>query len=286
VSAAANRSECLAWNGETGERWIADAERRDRVLRPVSEVLLRAGRLQPGEAVLDVGCGCGALALDASRAVGRSGSVLGVDISDTMLSVALQRIAEPGFGNISLLQADAQTHAFEPACHDVAISRFGTMFFDDPRAAFDNIASALVPGGRLCIATWQPLVANEWLMVPGAALLEFGSLPSSGDDGVPGMFAQSDPTTITAALHGSGFTDVTVEAATVPMRLGADADEAADYLADTGMGRTVLDPLAPHQQQAALDAVRDALRDHQTPDGVILGGGILVTSAGSRSRPR
>ena len=279
MSAAANRSEYLAWNGESGERWIADAERRDRVLRPVSDVLLRAGRLQPGEAVLDVGCGCGALALDASRAVGRAGWVLGVDFSDAMLGIARRRIADAGFGNISLLQADAQTQAFEPASHDIAISRFGTMFFDDPRAAFANLASALVPRGRLCIATWQPLVANEWLMVPGAALLEYGSLPTSGDDGMPGMFAQSDPTTTTATLRGSGFTDLTVEATTVPMRLGADPDEAADYLADTGMGRAVLDPMPLHQQQAALDAVRDVLRDHQTPDGVVLGGGILVTSA-------
>lgn len=276
---AANQPEYLAWNGESGQRWIADAERRDRVLRPVSDVLLEAARPRPGEAVLDVGCGCGALALAASRMVGADGSVLGVDISEVMLGVARRRTAEHGLGNVSLVAADAQTHPFEAAHHDVAISRFGTMFFDDPLAAFDNIASALGPGGRLCFITWQPLVANEWLLVPGAALLEYGSLPDSQNDGRPGMFAQSDPNTVAAVLRGSGFTDISVEAVTVPMHLGADPDEAADYLADTGMGRAVLDTMAPHQQRAALDAVRDVLREHHTPDGVILSAGILVTSA-------
>ena len=279
MTAPANQSEYLAWNGESGERWIADADRLDRVLRPVSDVLLEAARLQPGEAVLDVGCGCGALALAASRMVGPSGSVLGVDISGVMLSVARRRIAELGLGNVSLVAGDAQTQPFEPARHDIAISRFGTMFFGDPAAAFENIARALGPGGRLCIATWQPLVANEWLMIPGAALLEYGSLPDSERDGGPGMFAQSDPTTIAAVLRGAGFSEVSVQAEAVPMHLGTDPDAAADYLVDTGMGRAVLDTIAPSEQRAALDAVRDVLRDHHSPDGVILSGGVLVATA-------
>ena len=48
------------------------------------------------------------------------------------------------------------------------------------------------PHGRLCLATWQPLIANDWLLIPGTALLRYGSLPDA-DEGGPGMFAQSEP---------------------------------------------------------------------------------------------
>ena len=71
------------------------------------------------------------------------------------------------------------------------------MFFDDPVAVFMNIGRAVLPGGRLVIATWQPLGANDWLAVPGAALLSYGTLPD-GQPGAPGMFAQAEPAALAA----------------------------------------------------------------------------------------
>ncbi len=86
------------------------------------------------------------------------------------------------------------------------------MFFDDPAAAFTNIARSIRPGGRLCIATWQPLGANDWLAIPGAALLRHGTPPEPVT--APGMFAQSEPGLITAVLAAAGFVDIAVTAAT------------------------------------------------------------------------
>jgi SAM-dependent methyltransferase len=234
----ANQTEYDEWNGENGRRWIADAARRDRVLQPISNALLKASGLQPDDAVLDVGCGCGATTFEASPIVGPTGAVLGMDISEVMLSVARRRVEGSGLANVSFVAADAQTHRFEPAQLDIAISRFGTMFFDDPVAAFANIARALRPAGRLCLVTWQPLAANDWLTIPGAAMLEYGTLPKAADG--PGMFAQSDPVTVTSVLRSSGFSEINVTAQALPLHLGTDPEEATDYLADTGMGRAVL----------------------------------------------
>ena len=89
------------------------------------------------------------------------------------------------------MQGDTQTHQFASK-FDVAISRFGTMFFADPVAAFANIGRALRPQGRLCLATWQPLAANDWLTIPGAALLRYGTIPESVPSG-PGMSANPIP---------------------------------------------------------------------------------------------
>ena len=276
----ANQNEYDYWNGENGQRWVDDADHRDRVLQSVADVLLDAANPQPGERVLDIGCGCGATTLRAARAAGPAGAVTGLDISDAMLGVAKQRLADAALPNVSLLQADAQTFALNGPPYDLAISRFGTMFFNDPVVAFTNVATALRSGGRLCFATWQPLTANQWLTMPGAVLLQYGTLPES-DENAPGMFAQSDPSRISDVLTAAGFTDITIDPVTVPLYLGADATEAAAYLADTGPGRAVLQTVPADQRPHAVDAVRRILDDHHRDDGVYLEGAILITRARS-----
>lgn len=270
----ANQEQHAAWNGDSGHRWVADADRRDRVLQPVADALLAAAQLQRGETVLDLGCGCGSTTLAAADAVA-PGAVIGVDISGPMLGVARERAAART--EIAFVQADAQTHEFSPGQFDVVISRFGTMFFDDPVHAFANIAIATRPSGRLCIATWQPLAANEWLTVPGATLLQYGTMPDMGAG--PGMFAQADPGVVTTVLHTAGWRDIEVAPVALTLTLGDDPEHAAQYLADAGPGRAVLETIAEPDRPRAIAAVIDALADHHGDDGVQLGAGIYLITA-------
>jgi SAM-dependent methyltransferase len=274
-----NEAQREAWNGASGLNWVADPDHRDAVLAEAADRLLAVARLAPGEDVLDIGCGCGVTSIAAAAMV-RPGSVTGIDLSAPMLEVARRRTGDAG---VTYVQADAQTHAFEPAAFDVAITRFGTMFFDDPIGAFTNIAGAVRDGGRLCLATWQPLSANDWLTVPGAALVQFGPLPGTDGSG-PGMFAQSDPTRVTDVLERAGWSDVDVEPTTVSLKLGDSVAEATDYLAATGIGRSVLDPLDDADRRRALAAVSESLEPHAGVDGVRLDGAInLVTASIRRS---
>jgi ubiquinone/menaquinone biosynthesis C-methylase UbiE len=271
----ANQAQHDAWNGDSGQRWVADADRRDEVLAPVAEALLAATSLQPGDRVLDVGCGCGVTSVAAADAVA-PGDVVGVDLSDPMLSVARSR---KGDRSIEFVQADAQTHAFDRARFSIAISRFGTMFFDDPVAAFANIATAVESGGRLCIATWQSLDKNDWLSVPGTALLRYGELPPTATGDGPGMFAQSEPTVIERVLTEAGWSGVHVEPITVTMRIGGDASDAIDYLAGTGIARAMLDSIPAEQRDEAIAAATAALAPYTSGDGVRLAAGINVITA-------
>jgi ubiquinone/menaquinone biosynthesis C-methylase UbiE len=274
----ANAEQHAAWNGDSGQRWVADAERRDRVLAPIAAVLLDAVGLRPGDSVLDIGCGCGATTLSAARAVAAGDDVVGIDLSEPMLEPARTRAAEQRVANVTFLAGDAQTHRLPADRFTVGMSRFGTMFFADPKAAFANIATALVAGGRLCLATWQPLAANDWLTIPGAALLRYGELPAS-ELGAPGMFAQSDPEAVTTTLAGAGYTDVVLAAVTALLTLGHDPADATDYLANSGTGRAVLATIPADQQPAALDAVRAVLADHAGADGVHLDAAIWIVTA-------
>ena len=95
-----------------------------------------------------------------SRPPGVASHVLGVDVSEQMLERARQRAT--GAENVEFVLGDAQSHPFEPASFDLAISRCGLMFFADPDAAFANIRRALRPGGRLVGLIWQRYEDNEW----------------------------------------------------------------------------------------------------------------------------
>jgi SAM-dependent methyltransferase len=271
----ANAEQFDAWNGDSGRKWAEDWERRDRVLAPVGHALLARSSLVAGEAVLDVGCGCGATTVAAAEAVTASGSAVGVDLSEPMLDVARRRA--PHLTRATLHQADVQTQPLPQAPYDVVVSRFGTMFFSDPVVAFANIASAMRPRARLCMVTWQSLINNEWLVVPGSALLTYGQPPGTG--GRTGMFAQSDPRLIETTLAAAGLDRISVEKITVSLRLGSDIEEATTYLCDTGPGRAILDTAQAVDRAAAIDAVRAALSEHQHADGVRLNAGVLITTA-------
>ena len=277
MTTIANTDEYEAWNGDSGRRWVRDADRRDQILAPVADALLAAADLTPGEAVLDIGCGCGATTLAAAQAVGPAGVVLGIDLSEPMLGVADRRAEASGLSNLTLIQGDVQTHRFADRS-DVAISRFGTMFFADQAAGLANIRHGLRPGGRLCLATWQPLDANDWLTIPGAALLRYGNLSDAEASG-RGMFAQSDAGSVATTLHSAGYADPQLQPVTLTLTLGVDPDEAVDYLAGTGPGRAALDAVPDDQRPAALDAVRAALADHAGSDGVRLGAAIWIITA-------
>jgi len=270
---APNRVQREAWNGDSGNRWAADADRRDRILAPIAEELLSAAALTEGENVLDLGCGCGATTIAAAERCA-PGAAIGIDVSAPMLDLARQRAGDTAV----FLEADAQTHHFGPGTFDVVISRFGTMFFDDPTAAFTNIARSVSAGGRLCITTWQALVANEWLLVPGTVLLRYGTLPQQSSD-EPGMFAQADPTLVTRVLEQAGWRDITVTPRDIPLRLGDDGADATEYLADVGVARRVLETVAEADRATAIATVADALDAIAGPDGVWLGAGINLITA-------
>src|SRR3954453_12311655 len=138
--------------------WLHGADRMDRMLAPFGDRMLARAHLQPGQTVLDIGCGTAATTLAVWTSVAPGGSVIGVDISRRMLHAAQLRVtAIPGH-RISFICADAQTHRFEPgrAPGGVAAPRRppppGPL--RPPAAPFINTPAGLPPTGRLVITEW------------------------------------------------------------------------------------------------------------------------------------
>src|SRR6266849_8973289 len=100
-SMPADNSEQIAeWNGALGQRWAAMQREIDRIVVPFGDAALKAAAPQPGERVIDIGCGCGNTSIEIARIVGEAGTVLGIDVSRPMLEVARARGALANYGHL------------------------------------------------------------------------------------------------------------------------------------------------------------------------------------------
>ncbi len=276
----ANAAQAEYWNADEARHWVVEQDRYDRMLAPFGARLLETAAVAPDGRVLDVGCGTGATTCDAARTAAR-GHAHGVDISRSMVEAARERARREGLTNVDFDVADAQTHAFDPD-FDVAISRFGVMFFDDPIAAFANLRAALKPGaGRFVFVCWQPVLENEWMVVPIAAVAQHVPLPQPPAPGTPGPFSLGERDRIMTVLEGAGFRDAAIEPIDQPVLLagGGTVDDAVTFVRRTGMARLMLSDAPDDVVARALDAIRDALGPYVTADGVRLGSAAWLVRA-------
>ena len=176
----ANSAQADYWNSEPGYQWIAQETFLDATMAAILDRLLERTDIRPNEKLLDVGCGTGASTLAAAIKTGPAGHVTGLDIAEQLLNRARKRSDDAGLRNTSFILADAQTHPFVPESFDAIISRFGLMFFDDPVAAFANMARGLKPKGRLVFAAWAPAAENPWFSSPATR-----QLPGSANQLLP-----------------------------------------------------------------------------------------------------
>jgi SAM-dependent methyltransferase len=111
-----------------------------------------AAGIQPGQRVLDVACGTGVLARAAAERVGSDGAVVGLDVNEGMLAVARQKAPA-----IEWKRGRAEELPWDSNSFDAVVSQFGLMFFEDRRAALQEMMRVLRPGGRLAVAVWDSL---------------------------------------------------------------------------------------------------------------------------------
>jgi SAM-dependent methyltransferase len=268
AEALANVEMAAAWDGEEGDDWTEHAERYEAAGRYLWPRLGLGALVTATSRVLDIGCGTGHSTLEAARAA-PEGMAVGVDLSSKMLAYARHRAGEEGVANAEFVQADAQVHPFEPAAFDVAISSFGAMFFNDPVAAFTNVGRALAPGGRLALLAWRPLEENGWLMTMRAALALGRTLPAP-PLGAPGPFGLAGASRVREILQAAGFTGVKLAPVDEPVYLGRDADDAWTFVRGMGIVRGLTGGLDDRSKQQAIDNLRRAVDEAETPEGVLL----------------
>jgi SAM-dependent methyltransferase len=238
----------------------------DAELRAHHERLRAAYGIGPGDEVLDIGCGTGLTTREAARAAA-PGRVVGIDVSERMLERARQVTAAERLDNVRYELGDAQVHCFEPTGFDVAISRFGVMFFSDPAAAFANIAAALRPDARMVVLVWQRHEHNEWARAIDAALGDAAQPPQPGAD----PFSLGDAEATAGILERAGFDGIRFEDVREPVLYGHDLDAALAFVQGFQNTSAALVSLSNRDTARTVERLREMLAAHQSDErGVVL----------------
>lgn len=237
----------------TPEGWGSVAHAYDERIAPLlakfAEDTLRLTRLQPGERVLDVAAGSGALSLQAAR---RGAQVLATDFAPGMVERLRERAAMEGL-SLDAAVMDGQNLRVPEGSFDAAYSNFGLIFFPDRLAGFRGMRRALRPGGRAAVAAWPPAERVDWFAAFGRALAEVApDLPKP--PAPPAMFSLSDPRAIEREMKEAGFRNVRVETVRHTWETGSPEE--------AWVSMTTTNPVIP-AMMANLGAERvEALRRH------------------------
>lgn len=150
------------------------------------------------------------------------------------------------------------------------------MFFADQTAAFANVFRTVRPGGRLALASWQGIDQNEWIRELRDALAAGRDLPAPPPD-APSPFRHADPEAVRGILTGAGFQDIQLEDVHVPIFQGGNVE--AGFAVITALFEWMFEGLDDAQRAGAKDALRAAMKRHETADGVVFDSAIWLISA-------
>ena len=281
--AAANEEAIRAWDGPLHDRFVRFRDVLTAGLGLHGEAALALVPPQPGDRVLDIGCGFGDTTQRIAGLVGPSGEVLGVDAAPRFIETAQREAAEAGIGNASFAVMDVESARFDRR-FDLAFSRMGTMFFANPVAAMRNVREALEPGGRLVMVVWRAKLDNDWLYRAQTITEQFVLKPEDYDEPTcgPGPFSMANADTTSGILLSAGFEGIGLRRCDLPIKIGKDLDEAIDVVMSLGPAGEILrlaGDRAEHLHQPVADALRDGLSEWAGPDGVIAPASTWIVTA-------
>jgi ubiquinone/menaquinone biosynthesis C-methylase UbiE len=231
---------------------------------PIAAGLVEELAVQPGERVLDVGCGRGAALLPLAEAAGASGRVIGIDLSPRMIELTTADVAAAGFdATVEVRVGDAQEPGVPDGSIDVVASSLVLFFLPDPSAALVAWRATLVDGGRVGVSTFGPL-DDEWDVDQVFRPYVPENLPDPRYR-VGGPFA--DDGAMEELLAAAGFTDVRTVTTVVPVRF-TDVDDWHRWSMSAGQ-RRIWDTIPDDERDAVLADAAARLDGCRRPDGAM-----------------
>jgi ubiquinone/menaquinone biosynthesis C-methylase UbiE len=195
--------------------------------------LVETAGLQPGERVLDVACGTGIVARTAARRVGRSGVVVGLDLSAPMLEVARSAAANEGF-SIAWQEGSAVNMPLADATFDVVLCQQGLQFIPDRPAALREMYRVLTLEGRLVMSVWRDIERSPGFAVLADALMRHVG-PESGGLLTSGPFGLSNTEELRSLIAAAGFRAITIRPATKILRFSSPEEFVLQYAAGSAL---------------------------------------------------
>ncbi|HEY2514041.1 MAG TPA: methyltransferase domain-containing protein [Polyangiaceae bacterium] len=226
------------------EPWRVYDEVEARLSAPLSERMLDLAGLRPGMRVLDLAAGRGEPAVRGAKRVAPNGSVLGIDVAESVLAIGRERAAREGVTNLELCVGDAEALAgVTDESFDAATARWGLMYMGAPVTALASARRALRPGGVLMAAFWAEPARVAWAAMPRKILARFRQVPSlePPDPNAPGAFRYAARDTIERDLQAAGFAVEHVEEMDVPVIEAPDGAGIVAWVRDLGLVKEALE---------------------------------------------
>tara|TARA_B110000003_G_scaffold19735_1_gene19211 strand:- start:306 stop:1151 length:846 start_codon:yes stop_codon:yes gene_type:complete len=268
------------WSGAGGDVWVNKQREMDIMLNPLGDRVIERLDLKSDSKIIDIGCGCGATTLEIAKKI-TQGEILGVDISEPMLDKATETAKEMSLSNISFEVKDVQVDVMPQNYFDIAFSRFGVMFFEDPFEAFKNIHSSLKEDGLLSFVCWQNASLNPWQSLSIQVIKEFLDLPAPAPKS-PGPFAFEDKTYLEEILRESGFKGLEIldNQEDIVMFSGKSIREACeDYLTINPVVTEMLKNSKPELTEEILEALVIKFSNFHQNDGLLFPSATWIVTA-------
>ncbi|MEQ1537361.1 MAG: class I SAM-dependent methyltransferase [Sphingorhabdus sp.] len=264
------------WQGRVGSSWAAQWQRTDRSFAPLTKRLLDAIIAQGDHRnIVDIGCGAGELSIAVASAM-PDATVLGLDISADLIDVAAARGADTANLRFSVKDAAAWRDAnFAP---DLYVSRHGVMFFDDPVAAFSNLANAAAPNVKMIFSCFRSPAENDWARKIGALLPS----TSAGSPHAPGPFAFADPDYVRDILLQAGWNNIAFEPVDFDYTAGEGNDpvgDAMDFFAQIGPAARAIRTLSGDARTEFLSRLHALAEAHLTEQAVRFAAAAWIVTA-------
>jgi len=268
-------SPAYDWANTRGALWRDQLDGMEAMLAPVDAPLIAALAMEGPCRIADIGCGGGATTQGLAAAAPAGSVVEGFDISPDLVAAATRR-AE---GKLSFAVADAGS--YRPAVpFDRLTSRFGVMFFADPRGAFANLARWLVPGGRLAFAVWGPGPQVTFMAAVKQAMAGIVDTPPAEPDS-PGPCRYGEPEGLIALLKDAGLGAVQSHAWQGELNVGGgmDATEAAAFLLASSSGAAAVREAGAEVQARVHDRLAALCAQHLRDGAVWMPATVNIVTA-------
>ena len=222
---------------------------------PWATKLVEAANPQPGERVLDVGCGTGVVTRHATRVGARDASFTGIDISPQMLEVARAAAAREGV-TADWREGKAEALPFRDGAFDLVLCQFALMFFTDRAAALGEMRRVLAPNGRAALSVWQGLDRHPFYLTLHNVIQQ-----RLGISALRTIFSLGHAEELRAMVSKAGFRQVEVQSLSMTARFpDPEAFLAGEIEVDTAA--------IPEMQQldaTAREAIVSAISGDMTP---------------------
>jgi len=256
------------------EKWKAKSAAMGQA---VTDALVEYAQPVPGMRALDLASGTGEPAITLASRVGPTGHVTALDLSAGLLEIAEGRARTRGLTNFTTQQADAHSLPFPDNNFDLATSRFGVMFFGEPRIALQELRRVLRTGARACFLAWGPFDQPYWQSMMGVVHRHVGG--PLLDPGGPNPFRFSEPGSLSAVLRSAGFNGVEEETKTLPWTWPGPVEEVWEQAQAVAVPFRPMLERVPAEKWPEIHAeVHAAVRCYSDGEKIAFGASVVLAS--------